>query len=107
MCVTGFWWNPFTDSGFHTVVKVYRFCEDPWTKTKEVTITGTIWHNINVMSQKEIGFTDLTFNSYDQGFFDHQIDSIKQSYYHIGDSIIKLQNETSSITTDSFLHQSK
>lgn len=85
--LTGFWYNPLTDWNWHTVVRAYHYRPNLWNHTKEISVTGTIWNSMDLMSQKEVGFITLTFP--DTANTDHIIDSIKLLYQNIGDSIIK------------------
>lgn len=87
--IDGFWWNPLTDFGFHTVVTTTRISENVWNHNKEIYIEGAVWHNIDIMSQRQVGYCHLVYNVKDEPYFNRIIDSIKSNYRHLGDSIIK------------------
>lgn len=87
--IIGFWYNPFTDIGFHTVVKTHRYHEDPWNHTQQVWIYGSVWHNIDVMSEKTVGSIDLTFDSSTNNNKDNLIKYYEDSFYRNGAALIK------------------
>jgi hypothetical protein len=84
--ITGWWFNPFTDTGFHTVINTYRYTKDPWTGRTVVHIDATVWHDVNVMSQRMVADTDLTFDS---DVDEKNISNVENNFRLQGDSLIK------------------
>lgn len=89
--IVGFYYNPFTDSGWHTVVSVYHYSMDEWTHNKTTTVSGAIWHDMNLMSIKDLGSSVyITLPDSAKEEMEYQVDSVTALLRHRGDSIIKL-----------------